>query len=696
MLPIKLQVKNFTSYKDETIHFNKFGSPTIICGDNGNGKSSIIDMITTVLYFHARGTDSRGAGIDDLITKDAKKMEISFTFEMNNNIYKIIRTKVRNGQHGLKFSINGIEQASSIKETQNLINSILKMDYDTFMDTVCIAQGNSGSFMNKTPDKRKEIFSQILNLDEYGKYEKLAKQKKSEINLNLQQIQLELDSKQSLISKESIYKEKLVALNLRLETISDSINILNKEIELEMKEQTIYETEQKQKQQLINQRNQLRKQVEQLSEKESSYMKKVASLNQTISAYIKEDYFPLEKNIIENKQRIDKLQNEKDIIQQDISSSLTKISIIKEQLNELKKKMNRIEAHEEGYCENCGQVITAEYKQKYISQLKTDGNTHFRTAKQLKSSAEEKKIRVNQLQLQIQTLQKKNNDLQTRIFEMKQKAIRNEETLKTISAYQDIVAQTSKDLLLTKNNYEQNLSLGELIFVPKTFHVNEKKSKLNTLQIQQRSINSDIAICNDRLNQIIKAKDEYKLLQERYNKLEETKEDYEALVHAFSKSGIPSYIIENSLASIQIEINEILDVLTNGKISMEFIVEKEKKSSKGTMDTLEIMVNDNGIQRKYETYSGGEKFRIDFSCHVGLSRFLAKRAGASIDLFILDENLGSQDETAKMIFIQCINQLTNYFKKILIITHINDIKDAFVNKVLVEKDLIHGSKVKLI
>lgn len=696
MLPIKLQVKNFTSYKDETINFDKFGSPTIICGDNGNGKSSIIDMITTALYFHARGTDSRGAGIDDLITKDAKKMEIAFTFEMNDNVYKIIRTKVRNGQHGLKFSINGIEQASSIKETQNLINSILKMDYDTFMDTVCIAQGNSGSFMNKTPDKRKEVFSQILNLDEYGKYEKLAKQKKSEVNLNLQQIQLELDLKQSLINKESIYKEKLVDLDIRLETISNSINTLNKEIELEMKEQAIYETEQKQKQQLINQRNQLKRQVEQLSEKESSYMKKVASLNQAISSYIKEDYSLFEKQMKENRQKIESLQTEKDTIQQDVSASSTKISIMKEQLAELKKKINHIETHEEGYCENCGQAITAEYKQKYISQLKSDGNAHFQTAKQLKSSMEEKKLQVNQLQLQIQTLQKETNDLQTKIFEIKQRTIRNEETMKTISAYQDIVTQTSKDLLLAKDNYEQNLSLGELVFVPKVFHINEKKSKLNAMQVQQQSINSDIAICNDRLNQIIKAKDEYKSLQEQYNKLEETKGDYEALVHAFGKSGIPSYIIENSLASIQIEINEILDVLTDGKISMEFIVEKEKKSSKGTMDTLEIMVNDNGIQRKYETYSGGEKFRIDFSCHVGLSRFLAKRAGASIDLFILDENLGSQDETAKMIFIQCINQLTNYFKKILIITHINDIKDAFVNKVLVEKDLVHGSKVKLI
>ena len=69
LLPIELEITNFTSYKHEIIHFNEFGSPVIITGDNGNGKSSIIDMITTALYFRARCTDSRGSGIDDLIYK---------------------------------------------------------------------------------------------------------------------------------------------------------------------------------------------------------------------------------------------------------------------------------------------------------------------------------------------------------------------------------------------------------------------------------------------------------------------------------------------------------------------------------------------------------------------------------------------------------------------------------------------------
>ena len=653
-------------------------------------------MITTALYFHARGTDSRGAGIDDLITKDAKKMEINFTFKMNGNIYTIIRTKVRNGQHSLKFSINGIEQSSSIKETQNLINSILKMDYETFMDTVCIAQGNSGSFMNKTPDKRKEVFTQILNLDEYGIYEKLAKQKKSEVNLKLQQIQLELDSKQSLIENETLYKDKLFSFNEQYIFISNSITYLNKELELEMKEQAIYEAEQKQKQLLISQRNQLKQKLQTLSEKYSSYMTKVASLEGTINLYKQEDTSIYEEKIRSNDDLLKELQEEKDSAQKEYSSLTTKVSFIKEQLKEIKQKISNIELHNEGFCEHCGQAITAEYKQSYIQQLKAEGNAHFQTAKQLKALAEEQKVKAENAHNQIQKIQYENFGLNTKISDINRNNLKQTETKKQVSIYQDMIKQTSEDLLQVKNEYEQNLSLGEISFIPKIFHVNEKKNQLNSLQTQLQSINSNIAICKDRLNQIENAKQEYKKLQKQYDNLEETKGDYEALVHAFGKSGIPSYIIENSLASIQIEINEILDVLTNGKISMEFIVEKEKKSSKGTMDTLEIMVNDDGIQRKYETYSGGEKFRIDFACHVGLSRFLAKRAGASIDLFILDENLGSQDETAKTIFIQCINQLTNYFRKILIITHINDIKEAFTNKILVEKDLLHGSKVRLI
>ncbi len=185
-------------------------------------------------------------------------------------------------------------------------------------------------------------------------------------------------------------------------------------------------------------------------------------------------------------------------------------------------------------------------------------------------------------------------------------------------------------------------------------------------------------------------------LKDEQHRLEIKKTDYESLVTAFGKSGIQSLIIENTLPDIENEINDILDKLTSGKISISFITQKQAKTKKTAIDTLDIIVHDNGIDRKYESFSGGEKFRIDFSCHVGISKFLTKRADATIDMFILDEGLASQDINARTIFVDSIKMLSDRFKKILVITHIDTIKEAFSNKMFVDKDPILGSKVSKI
>jgi exonuclease SbcC len=155
------------------------------------------------------------------------------------------------------------------------------------------------------------------------------------------------------------------------------------------------------------------------------------------------------------------------------------------------------------------------------------------------------------------------------------------------------------------------------------------------------------------------------------------------------------------LPEIEIEINKLLQLLCNGRVTVEFNTEKASKGKKvskkpTSIETLEIIVNDQGESRTYETYSGGEQFRVDFACHVGLAKFLAKRAGATIDFFIVDEGLGSQDQTAKDNFVTSVYKLTQSFQQVMCVTHIEEIKEAFNTRVLVTKDPILGSKVQLI
>jgi len=85
-------------------------------------------------------------------------------------------------------------------------------------------------------------------------------------------------------------------------------------------------------------------------------------------------------------------------------------------------------------------------------------------------------------------------------------------------------------------------------------------------------------------------------------------------------------------------------------------------------------------------FSGGEAFRVNFSIRLALSEVLAQRAGARLQTLVIDEGFGSQDAQGRQRLIEAINQVRPDFAKILVITHIDELKDAFPNRIEVEKD----------
>ncbi len=100
--------------------------------------------------------------------------------------------------------------------------------------------------------------------------------------------------------------------------------------------------------------------------------------------------------------------------------------------------------------------------------------------------------------------------------------------------------------------------------------------------------------------------------------------------------------------------------------------------------------------RPYELYSGGEAFRIDFAIRIALSKLLAIRAGAPLRTLVIDEGFGTQDEDGLQKLIQAINAIQNDFEKILVITHLPTLKDAFPVRIEVWKDPVLGSQFEMI
>lgn len=179
-------------------------------------------------------------------------------------------------------------------------------------------------------------------------------------------------------------------------------------------------------------------------------------------------------------------------------------------------------------------------------------------------------------------------------------------------------------------------------------------------------------------------------MRKRLDKLEREHKIYYQLSRAFGKNGIQALIIENAVPEIEHEANNILRKLTDGTLtlSMELV---QPTQSGGEKETLQIRVGDSSGTRSYETYSGGETFRIDFALRVAISKFIASSSGADLRTLVVDEGFGTQDREGLQHFVEVMNSIKDDFDKILVITHIEELKDKFPVRIEVTKDYGTGS-----
>ncbi|MBA7712242.1 hypothetical protein ES703_121214 [subsurface metagenome] len=198
-----------------------------------------------------------------------------------------------------------------------------------------------------------------------------------------------------------------------------------------------------------------------------------------------------------------------------------------------------------------------------------------------------------------------------------------------------------------------------------------------------------------KFEQCLKLKEEKKEIGNELKKSHKEKDIYEKLIVAFGKNGIQALIIENALPEIEEEANNLLARLTsNGtQVTMESL--KDLKSGR-LKETLEIKISDELGVRDYELYSGGEAFRIDFSLRIALSKLLAKRAGTRLRTLVIDEGFGTQDEEGLDNIVEAIQSISDDFDKILVITHLEALKNAFPVKIEVTKLPEIGSQFKII
>ncbi|NJL57582.1 SMC family ATPase [bacterium] len=173
------------------------------------------------------------------------------------------------------------------------------------------------------------------------------------------------------------------------------------------------------------------------------------------------------------------------------------------------------------------------------------------------------------------------------------------------------------------------------------------------------------------------------LLRER-DDLRDQESLYEDLKHAFGKNGIPAMMIDAAAPELETEANTLLSRMTDGRMHLRISTQREKATG-GTVESLTLEIADELGTRSYELYSGGEAFRINFAVRVALSKMLARRAGAHLRTLFIDEGFGTQDEAGRNKLVEAITAIQDDFDLILVITHIDDLRDSFPVHIVVDK-----------
>jgi len=848
MIPIRLELKNFLPYRSpnplifDGIHL------ACLTGQNGAGKSSLLDAITWGLWGRARGKLD-----DDLIHLGQGEMSIQLDFEQEGVHYRVYRQRSagRRGQTRLQlFTIPSDEaphliNPGGVRETQEKINEILRLDYETFIHSAFLQQGKADAFTVKTPARRKEMLGRILGLDQWQRYEERVKARQRQLNETralyeggIQEIDIELrqepqlhaERKQAQIAYEAAeadlkaaeaHHDELSGVEERLQAALDNQaahrnNLKQYSDQLADVERSILDNQQKiaecraiteeadaieagyaalrdarqqdaalseklRRLDDINARyNQLKADLDRkradLESQCSGLTSQINELQRQISgedagelARVQAEISQLEAVEVQR----DDLNAQSKTLRAERDAARKQLDTLKAEGLKLNERLDRLQNDASGTCPLCGQTLDETHREQVLNELtieRDDKRESYRAANQRIGDIESElpqidtewkrlgeqlaelprlRQRVGQLQQQASSAQEARqrmaeaeaerkallNTLETEAYgqelrtqlatlDGEREAIGYDRAThdsissqaETFSSYEEKHShlKTAQQLLpslqaaldqsnkarerVQANITQAQTALDELADALATLQAQsiDKAQRYQEVLKQRNLFNS----ANERL---IAIEQKFKALADRRTrrdllsqKLAETNEQlelYKELRYAFGKNGIPTMMMEAAIPELEAAANELLARMTQGRMHLRFDTRGENRDG-SERDTLDIEIADELGTRPYELYSGGEAFRIDFAIRVALSKMLARRAGAHLRTLFIDEGFGTQDDDGRNRLVEAITAIQDDFDLILVITHIDDLRDAFPVHVIIEKTT-NGSQIEV-
>ncbi|MCX5994735.1 MAG: SMC family ATPase [Chloroflexi bacterium] len=690
MVPIKLALRNFMCYRDNVppLYFEGF-HVACVCGDNGHGKSALLDAITWALWGEARAKSD-----DDLIYLGQSEMDVEFEFSVGQNRYRVLRKRTKGGLKRAGQSLLELQIATSdgfatltgntIRETERKITDILRMDYQTFINSALLLQGRASEFSMKKPGERKEVLANILGLSLYDKIERLAKDYSKEREILQQRLSSDIARIEQELSQKPNYEAELQGaqaaismLGTEMEKKESALTALRQSREaLKFKDEQCremgkrIEQAERQLQHLNTVAEEHRSKIERYDKILSRYQEEVASIKMR-----SDDLARQEQDLGKRREDEKEISNQSNLLRSNNAQ-------LKKEMDELKEKIDLL-GKGDAECPLCGTELGVEGRKRIMANYETQGREKgdaFRTNhSRIQQKEEESKISRQEISKLETTITSERTRLERQAGALERERTEADRSLPQEKEGLGRAQKTVDDLrkALQEDIETKKTLLSEIEALPRLEReLGDTEKAHRELRERERKYRDRLVEVQAGLRRFAQLETERETSIKELRSIAEEKSIYDELATAFGKRGTQALIIEKALPEIEEEANRLLGRMTDNRMHLK--IESQRDTKKGdTIETLDIKIADELGTRNYEMFSGGEAFRVNFALRIALSKLLARRAGAPLPTLIIDEGFGTQDSAGREKLVEAINSIQDDFEKILVITHIEELKDAF-------------------
>jgi exonuclease SbcC len=656
-----------------------------VMGPNGAGKSSLMEAVAWALYGNEAEivrTGKESIKREGSAHTDPCSVRLEFEFE---DVGYVVEREMRGKSLGMSASIHASDKlmARGSDEVTEAVKKLFGMDHKSFFISVFARQKELNALSSYPKHMRKKL---VLRMLEIENIEEAIKKVREDLRL-------------SRASIEAVGEELLDADgNSRIDRFAKALAALDKEeTELSRMEKKAAKELGKTESVRKKLKDEMKK-MERVQERWQTGMRNREALKATAQSHknriseLKSELAGLEKleakvksvagNMKKNRAELDSVLGKKERTMEERDALNSRIGTLKADKKQIETGIAEIEGNiaqikglgPESECPTCFRELGDTFE-KLLASFEKQVIGKQKDLKRNSDNMAKAAAELSDFQARLKALDKREAILRDKLKDWELDATKIEragDVRVGLKGSEKKLKGTLDDLAKTEKALASSDFDGKAYTRVKK-GLDDVDNQLRKAERALHSVQAEQRILGERLKSGRKDLDRLRRLE---SQIEDKKKDAELLAHLekvmddFKRHLISR--IRPALASVS---SELLTSLTNRRYDEIELSED-----------YDISVRDGGSFYRIDRFSGGESDLANLCLRLAISEVIAEKSGtAGFNFIVLDEVFGSQDDKRKRALLSTLSGLSNRFKQIFLITHVEDVKELMGNVIQVSE-----------